>query len=752
MTNRDSLLRRNCSMTGRKTRQPSRLQLLKAKTREQLKGLKDKLAEAKKESKQAQQSLRETRGEKGGLSRRRTAPSPSAAAASSGATSSPSPLKEFPLICLPVPKVQKKRGSPPAPPVVDPDVARDLANPATYLITILKAMVHKLSVDQKFALWVALKHVGNLEVGTVCSGTECPILVLKRLHEVAAAILEPMFGSQFGKSEFSISHVFSTEVEDEKRRFIQHVMSATHSFKDVEELTSETQRWETQQMIIDRAAGEERKVKIPKVNFLVGGFPCKDVASMNKNRGQNDRNVWECKGKTGRTFFHICRYLEEHHPLMCLFENVKGLAKLPKNATTGEVGTIHDSNLGATLQILRDMANQVGFAFLLDPRMYGHLQSRPRLYMPAFLKSALSELGIDPAELYNCIASILDLISSEGYGHVSLEAHLLPNDHPAVAKHSAEVLATARKSRASAKASGSGSAAAASAEKVVWEAPANAKGPSEDTPPKGRGPRHGHGRGRGHRGAPASAGQGEGTGQAEDTGRGQGQGRGRAIVMTDKKLSKMAAAMKWPAKHDEVARRKGIDWASQHFSSISDEALTKYPGLGALTDREADSLAVRGVRFSEKVLRAVEVSQSLGRAAISTGDDSVSDGSGKASSLGCVTPRMRLWLTSLNRLNHGMEALNMMGIHYGAKHEELVARYTSGLLSDLAGNAFHSGCCGGIMVAMMTGFGECLVKARRGVGAGDGDNSLDNSNSGMEDEDVTMSAADAEATLDTLWN
>lgn len=721
-------------MTGRrKATQPKRLQLVRA----QLKGLKDKLAEVKKESKQAQRALHESeKQKKGGLStsgRRLRRTAPSAAAASSGATaSSLSPLKEFPLFCVPVPKVQKKRGSPP---VVDPDVARDLANPATYLITILKAMVHKLSVDQKFAFWVALKHVGNLEVGTVCSGTECPILVLKSLHEVAAAILEPLFGS---KSEFRVSHVFSTEVEDEKRHFIhQHVASATHSFKDVEELSSETQQ------IIDRAAPGESKVKIPKVTMLVGGFPCTDVANMNKNRSQNDRVVWDCKGKTGRTFFNICRYIEEHPPIMCLFENVKGLAKLPKNAITGEVGTIHDSNLGATLQILQDMAKQVGFAFLLDPRMYGHLQSRPRLYMPTFLKSALSELGIDPAELYNCIASILELISSEGYGHVSLEAHLLPNDHPAVAKHSAEVLAAARESRASAKADGA--AAAASAVAVVKDLPvkeALAKGPSEDledTPPtpacRGRG-----GRGRG---------KDRGPGRGPTRGKG-GKGQGRGCVMTDKKLSKMATAMKWPAKHDEVARSKGIDWASQHFS-ISDEALTKYPGLGALSDREADCLAVRGVRFSEKVLRGVEVGQSLGRAAISSIDDSVSDGSGKARSLGCVTPRMRLWLTSLNRLNHGMEALNMMGIHYGAKHEDLVGS-RSGLLSDLAGNAFHSGCCGGIMVAMMTGFGECLVKAQqlvpRGVGAGDGDNSSKNS----EDEDVTMSAADAEATLDALWD
>lgn len=217
--------------------------------------------------------------------------------------------------------------------------------------------------------------------------------------------------------------------------------------------------------------------------------------------------------------------------------------------------------------------------------------------------------------------------------------------------------------------------------------------------------------------------------------------------MTDKKIAKLAAEMKWPAKHDEVARSKGVDWASQHFS-ISDEALTKYPGLGALTDREADSLAVHGVRFSEKVLRALEVSQSLGRGG---GGTSAGGEAGKASSLGCVTPRMKLWLTTLNRINHGMEALNMMGIHYGAKHEELLAQFSSTLVADLAGNAFHSGCCGGIMVAMMTGFGERLVKARglvpRGPSGGDGDNN----DSDDHMEDVEVSAEDAEATLDALW-
>ena len=127
---------------------------------------------------------------------------------------------------------------------------------------------------------------------------------------------------------------------------------------------------------------------MPSVAFVVGGFPCKDVSFLNKLRVEHKFVVRMAKGKTGSTLAKILEYQRKHgggNVKMGLYENVVGLASPPKSQSVdGLKFTVHDSNLAATMEALQEVLNQIAFVFQVDPRNFGHPQSRPRLYLPAF--------------------------------------------------------------------------------------------------------------------------------------------------------------------------------------------------------------------------------------------------------------------------------------------------------------------------------------------------------------------------------
>ena len=484
-------------------------------------------------------------------------------------------------------------------------------------------------------------------------------------------------------------------------------MKTKNSFKDVQELTEKES--------VDHANGGN-KVQVPSVHLLVGGFPCKDVSFLNCQKKENDTNVWESRGKTGKTLFNICRYQQDkaESAIMSLYENVVGLAAAPTDKKTGEKFTIHESNLAATLQILKDMTQQTAFAFQVDPRLYAHPQSRPRLYIPAFRDSFLEELRADPVDVYEAIKEVLFLISG-GYGIVDVKRFLIPNEHPAIQKYLSELTKS--------------SAELKSDQQQQQQQLGPSEAPSATSADAGEKPRPGSL----HRSKTNIA-----------------KRRSKAPKLTAKKISKMADQMKWPSRHHDYAASRGMDWSSSRFV-LTPENMAEYPGLRALTERELDALAMSGARLSENTLRTLEVSQSLGRSAgvvrVPAAVDEQAGGAPKLLQLGCVTPRARWWLTSENRLNHGMEALNMMGIHYGPQHDDLLMQFGSTLLSDLAGNAFHSGCCGAIFISMFTAVGMSL-RSKNGLSLPLGVAGTDEDEGADEEE---MSAADAEAALDSLW-
>lgn len=121
----------------------------------------------------------------------------------------------------------------------------------------------------------------------------------------------------------------------------------------------------------------------------------------------------------------------------------------------------------------------------------------------------------------------------------------------------------------------------------------------------------------------------------------------------------------------------------------------------------------------------------------------------------CITPRMRLWHSSENRHIHGIEALNFQGINYdifggSAVVNEKLQKYSSSLLQDLAGNAFHSGCAAAMLMSMLCSVGEALSeKERNSQPLTDSIKHL--SAVAPPWVNMQMSTSEADLTLDALW-
>ena len=104
---------------------------------------------------------------------------------------------------------------------------------------------------------------------------------------------------------------------------------------------------------------------IPKMDVLVGGFPCQDysVASVNAKGIQ---------GKKGVLFWDIIRIIREHQPQYCVFENVDRLLKSPSK-TRGK-------DFGIMLKALTSEGYIVQWRAITSSE-YGYSQRRKRVYI-----------------------------------------------------------------------------------------------------------------------------------------------------------------------------------------------------------------------------------------------------------------------------------------------------------------------------------------------------------------------------------
>jgi site-specific DNA-cytosine methylase len=140
-------------------------------------------------------------------------------------------------------------------------------------------------------------------VGTMCSGTESPICALEALSSSL---------QQRGMPPISIDHVFSAENELFKQGFIEVNYHPKIMFRDVREFLPE----DATKAITAYGAEED----IPgNLDFLVAGFVCKNISTMNNHKKSLDED-----GETGETWRSVLAYTTRFRPRIVLLENVTG--------------------------------------------------------------------------------------------------------------------------------------------------------------------------------------------------------------------------------------------------------------------------------------------------------------------------------------------------------------------------------------------------------------------------------------------
>jgi hypothetical protein len=237
-----------------------------------------------------------------------------------------SPLHDFPVFTLPVPNSSK-----PTPPVDE-----NLAKPELYVETILRAMLRRLSDHEKKALGnFVTEKCPEMKYASVCAGTDSPRLVF----DAFARVCNSEEFSPYFNQPISASHCFSGEIVPAKRDFLAKVYQYQQQdllFSDVRGLGGKTAENYMQPL----EDGSYKQVDIPDYQFLVGGFPCKDVSSMNSQRSKNRDNIGRRAGKTGAVFAGILECEKAHNKglMVSWFENVKGLA-IPPKANRGVIHT-----------------------------------------------------------------------------------------------------------------------------------------------------------------------------------------------------------------------------------------------------------------------------------------------------------------------------------------------------------------------------------------------------------------------------
>ena len=184
-----------------------------------------------------------------------------------------------------------------------------------YLLRLFRVMLDQLyivnpAVSDLHRDWLRSTSSGAVQqtYGTMCSGSEAPVLVINAFNEVAG---------------YTAQHLFSCEIEPWKAAFIKDAFDVPAVFKDVKDLKHGTAPcWRA-----------ECHAPVRSANGVLAGFCCDDVSS--RNPKQKSSAIKGSKGKssskTGATFWGIINYCRKHEEVDWLvLENVKGLSRPSK--------------------------------------------------------------------------------------------------------------------------------------------------------------------------------------------------------------------------------------------------------------------------------------------------------------------------------------------------------------------------------------------------------------------------------------
>lgn len=142
----------------------------------------------------------------------------------------------------------------------------------------------------------------SINVATMCSGTESPLLFLQILSEALATR---------GETPLRVEHHFSAEIDATKQAYIERNFHPPILFRDVRLLGNEDATTAT------TAYGAEEEIP-GDLDILIPGFVCKDLSSLNSQKKAVDD-----QGETGDTWRAIYFYAKRFQPGIVLLENVK---------------------------------------------------------------------------------------------------------------------------------------------------------------------------------------------------------------------------------------------------------------------------------------------------------------------------------------------------------------------------------------------------------------------------------------------
>jgi len=160
---------------------------------------------------------------------------------------------------------------------------------------------------EKQGLSKAIDHLKGikLKVGTMCSGTESPLLALGLVQQSLPKL---------GIADLDVDHVFSAEIVAFKQAYIERNFHPNLLFRDITELYLD----EKKQMRGTTAYGAE--VDVPKhIHILIAGSSCVDFSTL--NTAQVD-GFGQRKGESEDTFLAVWRYTKWARPPIVILENV----------------------------------------------------------------------------------------------------------------------------------------------------------------------------------------------------------------------------------------------------------------------------------------------------------------------------------------------------------------------------------------------------------------------------------------------
>ena len=152
----------------------------------------------------------------------------------------------------------------------------------------------------------------SLNVMTMCSGTEAPILAMQMIQESLRRSNIPAF---------DYKHVASAEIEPFKQAYIHRNFPEAVIFADVTDFSKPV----NQKSQEAQTAYGGVKPWPADIHLLVAGSSCKDFSVLNKNRTPNlqDANVPGGQGQSAATMDGVKAFVRIQRPRMFILENVK---------------------------------------------------------------------------------------------------------------------------------------------------------------------------------------------------------------------------------------------------------------------------------------------------------------------------------------------------------------------------------------------------------------------------------------------